>query len=76
MSDQQFQLLMSEIKEVKENQRHHLEYHQRENLDARVAVLENEKARYITYKQLVMWMAGGSGVAAGATTFLHRIFGG
>ena len=60
MTDQQFQMIREDLREVKENSRHHLEHHQKENLDARVAALE---ASSISYKQLLIWVLG-SGIGA------------
>ena len=42
----------------------------------RPAQLEAERGRFITYKQMLLWMMGGAGLAGTATTVIHRLVGG
>lgn len=71
-------LLLNALQELRDGQRAIVEkldtaVGEQAQMRERLAMLEAGQGRYITYKQMVVWMLGGASLAGTATTVLHAL---
>ena len=76
MTQNEFAMLMDRLEAIEANQRQHLHLHSDERVVERLAALEAERGRYITWKHLVTGMGASAGAGAGLVTLLQRALGG
>ena len=80
-TDNEFQMLMSRLERIENNQNKMDEKLARliesdSALAQRVAKLEEFRARCVTYKQMLTWAIGSAGVAGTVSHFATRFIGG
>ena len=81
MTNNEFTLLVDRLERIEGNQRDLMAKLDKmsgtdRDLGERVARLEESKARYVTYKQMLTWALGSAGTAGVASHVATRLFGG